>query len=163
MKKDKETFTCRASDGTYVLSTGNKYRIIAGGEKTDNRYSLMEAILEPGQGAPYHIHTREDEAFFILEGEVTFYLKDEKINAKKEDFVSCAPHEIRGFRNNTNKVSRMLLFYSSAGIEEMTLKNGTIIDENYNVTNMKNDYSAQCPILSEEYGVKEINTEMPNS
>ncbi len=155
MKKDKFSFFCKSNEGIQVISTGNLYRIIANGERTKNRFSLMETVLDPGQGAPLHIHTREDEAFFILEGEVTFYLEDAEITAQKEDFMSCAPNEIRGFRNNTNSISRMLLFYSSAGIEEMTLRNGTIVKHGVK-PHHGNEYVTQCPILSEEYGVKEL-------
>ncbi|PKH50911.1 hypothetical protein CXF68_09525 [Tenacibaculum sp. Bg11-29] len=155
MKKDKFSFFCKANEGIQVISTGNLYRIIADGKRTKNSFSLMETILEPGQGAPLHIHTREYEAFFILEGEVAFNLENSEIIAKKEDFISCAPNEIRGFRNNTNSTSRMLLFYSSAGIEEMTLRNGTIVEQGLKPPN-EDEYVVQCPLLSEKYGVIEF-------
>ncbi|CAM1358258.1 cupin domain-containing protein [Tenacibaculum xiamenense] len=155
MKKTKNSFYCRANEGVKVLSTGNLYRIIADGKRTENRFSLMEVILEPGQGAPLHIHTREDEAFFILEGEITFYLEDAEIIARKEDFVSCPPKEIRGFKNNSEKIARMLLFYSSAGIEEMTLRSGKIVEEGVTLNEI-DQHVIQCPILSKEYGVKEL-------
>ena len=157
MKQDKLSFLCKSNEGIHILSTGNLYRIIADGKKTNNYFSLMEIVLEPNQGAPLHIHTREYEAFFILEGEVTFHLESLVINTKKEDFVSCSPNEIRGFRNNTNKKSRMLLFYSSAGIEEMTIRSGTIVKQDTKMNNDNDGYKAQCPILSEEYGIIEID------
>jgi len=158
MKQDILSFLCKSNEGVHVLSTGNLYRIIADGKRTENAFSLMELVLEPNQGAPLHTHTREYEAFFILEGEVTFQLEGSEINAKKEDFVSCSPNEIRGFRNNTNKKSRMLLFYSTAGIEEMTIRSGTIVKQDTKTNNDYNDdYKAQCPILSEEYGIIEID------
>ncbi len=162
MNKGKLSFSCSSKEGVYVISTGNLYRIIADGKKTDNQFSLMEAILEPGQGAPLHIHTREHEAFFILEGEVTFYLENSEINAKKEDFVCCVPNEIRGFRNITSKKARMLLFYSSAGIEEMTMRNGSIITQDNKSSNIPDKYRVQCSALSEEYGVKELNLDFIN-
>ena len=39
------------------------------GEDTEGRYALTEGIVPPHHGAPEHIHHREDEAFYILEGE----------------------------------------------------------------------------------------------
>ncbi len=158
MEHNLSSFYCKANEGVQVISTGNLYRIIADGNQTSKRYSLMEAILEPGQGAPLHIHTREDEAFFILEGEVTFYLENTEITAKKEDFVSCPPNEVRAFKNKGNSRARMLLFYSSAGIEEMTVRSGRIIEQGV-VPAIDGEYEAQCPILSEEYGVTELKVE----
>ncbi|SEC21790.1 Cupin domain-containing protein [Tenacibaculum sp. MAR_2009_124] len=155
METNQHSFFCKAKEGTHVLSTGNLYRIIAEGKRTENNFSLMEVTLESGQGAPLHIHTKEYEAFFILEGEVTFNLENVDFFAKKEDFVSCAPNEIRGFKNNSNTRARMLLFYSSAGVEEMTLRNGMIIKEGVKPS-IKNEYKTQCPILSKEYGIKEL-------
>lgn len=155
MIKKQFPLYCKANDGTKVISTGNLYRIIAEGKQTQNRFSIMEVILQPNQGAPLHIHTREDEAFFILEGKVTFYSNDSEIVAKKEDFISFAPQEIRGFKNNINSKARMLIFYSSAGIEEMTLRNGEIQSNEFKYSEEK-QYTAQCPLLAEEYGIKEL-------
>ena len=72
--QDTLTIERQKDEGTHVVSAGVLYRIIADGKETGQRFSLMEAVLQPGQGAPYHIHKHEDEAFFILVGEVTFYL-----------------------------------------------------------------------------------------
>ncbi len=154
----------KKGSGTHVISAGNLYRIIADGKETDNRFSLMETMLEPGQGAPYHTHTYEDEAFFILEGEVTFYLKDEEIIANMEDFVSCPPGVARGFRNNTNKTARMLLFYSSAGVEEMTVREGEAVDNDSPAPSPKDSApKAQCPVLAQEYGITDSDIELPDA
>lgn len=152
----------KKSEGTYVVSAGNLYRIIAEGKDTDNRFSLMETVLKPGQGAPYHTHTREDEAFFILEGEVTFYLPDKSITANKEDFISCPPGATRGFHNNTNKVARMLLFYSSAGVEEMTVRDGQVVEPGVKASELNSGRDIQCPTLAEEYGIADSETKLPS-
>lgn len=157
MSNQEVIVSCKATEGTQVISTGNLYRIIANGTQTNQRFSLMEVTLAPGQGAPLHIHTREDEAFFILEGQVTFYLKDAEIHAEMEDFVSCPPDTIRGFRNISNATARMLLFYSKAGIEQMTLESGTLVADATEVNQDTETNTLQCPILSEAYGVVELD------
>lgn len=147
---------CSSTQGKFVLSAGNLYRIIMHGNKTGGRFSLMEAILKPGQGAPMHIHTLEDEAFFVLEGEMTFYGENDSIKVKREGFVTFGPGEKRGFVNNGDVDARVLLFYSNAGIEEMTLRGGTLVNRDIINKTSSVKEEVQCPILAEEYGVKEL-------
>jgi uncharacterized cupin superfamily protein len=48
------------------------YRFLATGEDTNGKYALWEAILPPGGGPPSHVHSRDEEGFHVLEGEITF-------------------------------------------------------------------------------------------
>lgn len=59
------------------------------GEDTGGRYSLMYEALPKGSGAPPHKHTWSDEHFYILDGEITFWVDDEIREGRKGDFVSC--------------------------------------------------------------------------
>lgn len=148
--------------GTQVVSGGSLYRIIATGTETDGRFSAMESVLEPGQGARFHVHTREDEAFYVLEGEVTFYQPGFEFVAGKDVFVSFPPHSPRAFRNNSERDVRMLLFYSSAGIEKMTLLDGQVVHAGAKASDATDARANQCPQLAEEYGVHELEVEFPN-
>src|SRR5215207_2853461 len=53
--------------------------IKATGKETGGRYTLVEVLGAEGEEAPLHVHHREDEAFWILEGELTFQVGDETI------------------------------------------------------------------------------------
>ena len=147
------TLYTKKSEGIRVVSAGSLYRVIAAGKNTGGRFSVMEAILEPGQSAPYHVHTKEDEAFFILEGEVTFYLEGSEITAIEEDFLSCPPGTTRGFANHTNALARMLLIYSTAGVEEMTISDGQRVEPGVKASDLVSSSKAQCPQLANRYGI----------
>ena len=56
-----------------TFGAGDEYRYLATGDDTDGGYYLVEAIVPPGGWPPFHIQTREEEAFYILEGELSFY------------------------------------------------------------------------------------------
>src|SRR5688572_19655647 len=47
-------------------------------DETDNRYTVLELVLGPGEGAPLHVHQREDEMMFIVEGELEVEHDQEK-------------------------------------------------------------------------------------
>ena len=77
----------RPGEGPAFSAVGDVYRILASGEQTGGAYALSEARVLPGGGPPPHIHHREDEAFFLLEGEITFLLGDKKVIAKPGTFI----------------------------------------------------------------------------
>jgi mannose-6-phosphate isomerase-like protein (cupin superfamily) len=58
--------------GRTVAVVGDVYRFLATGEDTNGKYALWEAIVPPGGGPPPHVHSREEEGFYVLEGEITF-------------------------------------------------------------------------------------------
>ncbi|MDW8569966.1 cupin domain-containing protein [Staphylococcus shinii] len=80
-------FHC-ASDNqkTYKL-LAEKVTIIVSGEQTNGEYSLTHIIEPPKAGPPLHIHNDDDESFYILKGDVCFYIGDEIINASAGDYV----------------------------------------------------------------------------
>ena len=46
-------------------------------EQTGGAYSLFEVVTQPGSGPPPHVQHREDEAFYVLEGEYEFLIGKE--------------------------------------------------------------------------------------
>lgn len=64
--------------------------------------TMFISILPPGQGPCLHSHNSTFETFFVLEGEIEFYVGDpveHTILLKKWDTFSCPPCVYRGFRN----------------------------------------------------------------
>ena len=74
-------------EGPAFSAVGDVYRFLATGEQTGGAYVLSEARVLPGGGPPPHVHRREDEAFFVLEGEITFTLGNRKVVAQPGSFI----------------------------------------------------------------------------
>ena len=102
-----------------MFGAGDEYKFLATGNDTDGEYFLVEAIVPPGGGPPPHIQTREEEAFYILDGELTFYGDDGEIVAGPGTFLNIPKGAKHQFRNNSSKVAKMLFFFSPAGIENL--------------------------------------------
>lgn len=100
-----------------VSGAGDEYRYLATGESTDGGYFLVEATVPPGGGPPSHVQTREEEAFYILEGELTFYGLDREITAGPGTYLNVPKGAKHRFRNNADRAARMLFFFCPAGIE----------------------------------------------
>ena len=86
-----------AGTGATYLGPGDVYRFLVTGAETGGAYFAMEAIVAPGGGPPPHIHRREDETFYILEGECRLLLADEWITAGVGDFINVPRGTGSGF------------------------------------------------------------------
>jgi quercetin dioxygenase-like cupin family protein len=91
--------------------------IKATGKETGGRYTLVEVLGAEGEEAPLHVHHREDEAFWILEGELTFQVGDETIKASPGSFL-IGPRDIPHRYTVNSGPARLLFILSPAGFEE---------------------------------------------
>ena len=84
--------------GRTIAVVGDVYRFLATGEDTNGKYALWEAIVPPGGGPPPHVHSREEEGFYILEGEITFTINGERVVATAGMFANMpvgTPHSLQ--------------------------------------------------------------------
>src|SRR5262245_24609807 len=88
-------------EGDTFSAVGDVYRVLASGRQTAGVYALSEIRVSPNNGPPPHIHSREDESFFVLEGEVDFRVGDEKITAQPGTFIQGPRGIAHSFKNNT--------------------------------------------------------------
>ncbi|MBL0870245.1 MAG: cupin domain-containing protein [Phycisphaerales bacterium] len=77
--------------------------------ETNDHFSLNEYVAMPDAGPPMHVHTREDEAFYILEGTVTFICDGKIIEAPKGSFVFAPRGLPHTFKNRTKSPAKFLL------------------------------------------------------
>jgi quercetin dioxygenase-like cupin family protein len=92
--------------------------IKATGADTDGQLTIVQVTEPPGAEAPLHVHHREDEGFWILEGEVTLYVGDETIEASAGDFA-WGPRDIPHRYTVGPKGCRMLFICTPAGFENL--------------------------------------------
>lgn len=99
------------------------------GETTGGHFFLLEHLaMPPGLASPYHVHHKEDEAFYILEGTVAFLLGDVWRVAGPGTYV-YGPREIpHGFRVIGTSPARMLLQCAPAGFENMVRELSVPVD-----------------------------------
>ncbi len=100
-----------------IFGAGDEYRYLATANETDGGYFLVEAIVPPGGGPPFHVQTREEEAFYVLEGQLSFYGEDGETVAGPGTYLNIPKDAKHRFRNNSEATARMLFFFTPAGIE----------------------------------------------
>ena len=82
-----------------VYGPGDIYNFLATGEETNNSFFQFEAIVPTGGGPPPHIHSREDESFYVVSGSLEMVLGDSTYQAKAGDFVFIPRGTVHRFRN----------------------------------------------------------------
>ena len=107
-----------AGEGPAFSAVGDVYRILATGEQTGGTYALCEARVLPGGGPPPHIHHREDESFFVLEGEIAFTLGDKKVVAKPGSFIQGPRGIPHAFKNESHAPARMMILVTPPGFDQ---------------------------------------------
>ena len=115
--------------GRTVSLVGDVYRFLATGEDTNGKYALIEALVGPGGGPPPHVHSREDEGFYVLEGEITFTINGERVVATAGMFANMPVGTPHSFKNETNKPAKMLVSVAPAGLEKMFMEIGVPLAE----------------------------------
>ena len=92
----------RPTDGRTIAVVGDVYRFLATGEDTNGKYALWEALVPPGGGPPPHVHSREEEGFYALEGEITFTVNGQQIVARAGMFANMPVGTPHSFKNESD-------------------------------------------------------------
>jgi quercetin dioxygenase-like cupin family protein len=110
--------------GRTIWVVGDRYTIKASGEETGGAFALIEAMVPPGGGPPPHIHRREDEAFYVLEGNLRFHVDGRDIDAGAGAWITLAKGSLHFFKNVGSRPARMLILVTPAGLERFFLEIG---------------------------------------
>jgi mannose-6-phosphate isomerase-like protein (cupin superfamily) len=82
---------------------------------THARLSLMERTLPPaGRMPPAHRHVDNDEAYFVLDGEVEFRVGEEVLHGSIGTFVLVPAGDAHTFGNTSAEPARLLVFHAPA-------------------------------------------------
>lgn len=113
-----------AGQGKAYWVVGDRYTILASGEDTGEAFALIHAEVPPGGGPPPHVHRREDEAFYILEGVLTCHADGRPLPAPAGAWVTLPKGSLHTFRNDGTAAVRMLIVVTPAGLERFLAEVG---------------------------------------
>jgi quercetin dioxygenase-like cupin family protein len=93
--------------------------------QTGGVLGMVEQIIEPGFASPYHTHQREDEAFYVIDGEIRFFSGDRSWVCGPGGFAFLPRAVPHGFRVESETPARVLLLAAPAGFEGFVTDLGT--------------------------------------
>lgn len=151
-------FASTAATAPTFSVVSDVYRILATRETTGGMLGLVDALVPPGGGPPPHTHTREDEFFYILEGEITFHVESPGVKspivARAGTFVFAPRNQKHRFRNETDNPARMLFGVLPGGMEKLFSDAGASLAPGSNTPApvVESDLIKLAQLASEKYG-----------
>lgn len=110
-----------ARGGATFTMLGTTMRLIASAAGTGGRYTVIEQVTPPDWGPPRHIHSREDEIFYVLDGSYELHVGDERRTVSAGASAILPRNIPHGFRNVAPTPSRVVFVIAPGGLEEYFL------------------------------------------
>ena len=95
--------------------------IKAGAADTNGQLTVVEVTEPPNAEAPLHVHHREDEAFYVLEGSATIYVGDEVAVEARPGDLAFGPRDVPHRYTVGPDGCRMLFICTPAGFEDLVI------------------------------------------
>jgi quercetin dioxygenase-like cupin family protein len=131
MTSNNKPIFIQSGEGFSSWVLGDLYTFKAKSEETGNAYALIEIVMQADSAVPPHIHTQENESFYIQEGEIEFQLGEKTIVATPGTFVHSPKGQPHSFRNMGEKPAKFLCWLTPSGLEKFFIEVGvTVSDKN---------------------------------
>jgi quercetin dioxygenase-like cupin family protein len=105
-----------AAGRTVTYGAGSSAELKLAGEQSGGDWAVVEWRVCAGDDPPLHTHTREDETLYVLEGAITAYVGDQKIEVEAGSYAALPKNVPHGFTVRSEQV-RLLVTVEPAGAE----------------------------------------------
>ena len=117
----------RPGGGRLYEQRGFRGWIKADGDESDGKQCFSEWTVDAGEdGPPPHLHREHQEAFFVVDGTLTFQVGEETIEAEAGTFLLIPPGGVHAFFNRTGATARCVNAYVPGGIEGFFIEAGEV-------------------------------------
>jgi mannose-6-phosphate isomerase-like protein (cupin superfamily) len=111
-------FAIQDGEGTPLTTpTGDTITIKAGTEATNGSLSIFDLVVAPGSGPALHSHIRDDELWYVVDGEFRFKAGETMLSASTGGMAFGPRGMPHCFQNIGNKAGRLLVITTPSGSE----------------------------------------------
>lgn len=122
---DQSEILMAKGEGNSYWVLGDLYTFKVTGQQTNGAFTVIEQIIQPNGGPPPHIHHREDEAFYVLEGKFSFLSGDKQSIFEAGSFIYIPKGTLHTFNNVATEPGKLLVIITPAGLEQFFYTIGT--------------------------------------
>lgn len=108
-----------AGEGPGTWAMGSLFEHLAGAGDTDGRFGVSLVTQPPGIATPLHRHTREAEAFFVLEGRLDYRAGDDTYELTGGSFIHLPLGLPHAFRIRGDSPARILAITAPGGLLDL--------------------------------------------
>jgi quercetin dioxygenase-like cupin family protein len=143
-------------DGERIWIVGDTMTLKATGESTAGSLVLLENLTAPGGGPPPHVHAREDEFWYVLDGTFEIRIGDEVHPLGPGGFAYAPRGTVHTFRNTADTPSRVLVGFTPGGMEGFFRESGRRATDAGSAPPVGADEIARTMAAAPRYGVEAV-------
>lgn len=106
-----------AGTGSAYCGPGDRITYLITGAETGGAFFMAEISVVPGGGPPPHVHSREDESFYLQQGTLAVEVGDKALTVSAGDFVHMPRGVAHSFKNVGDDTAKLLMVATPAGLE----------------------------------------------
>jgi quercetin dioxygenase-like cupin family protein len=149
-------YSLAPGDGERIWIVGDTMTLKATGVMTGGRLALLENLTAPGGGPPPHVHTREDEFFFVLDGSFEVRIGEEVHTLDPGGYAYVPRGTVHNFRNVAETPSRILVGFTPAGMEGFLRESGRPAADDGPAPPVDDEEIARTMAAAPKYGVENV-------
>lgn len=143
-------------EGERIWIVGDTMTFKATGATTGGKLVLFENLTVPGGGPPPHVHTREDEFFFVLDGTFEIRVGDKFHILGAGGYAYVPRGTVHNFRNIAETACRILVGFTPAGIEGFFRESGRPATDDGPAPPVDDDEIARTMAAARKYGIEAV-------
>jgi quercetin dioxygenase-like cupin family protein len=116
MPLNEPVLTGPGAGRTVSYGSGSSFELKLAGEQAAEDWAVVEWRLRAGDEPPIHTHTREDEKLYVLEGTITAYVGDQRIDVEAGSYAAL-PKDVPHGLSVRGDEARLLITLEPAGAE----------------------------------------------
>lgn len=152
---ERQPYLLGPGEGESVWSLGGRFTTKVTKAAAEDRFALVEVVAFQTTEPPLHIHHREDEAWYVLDGAMTFYVGDDVLEARTGSFV-FAPRGIPHTFTVDTEPTRVLVLASPAGFERFALELGQSAVSDFPPPGLAVPHPDVLGPVAERYGIEVV-------
>ncbi len=147
-------YASAAYEGERLWIVGDTMTLMATSESTAGALVFLENLTAPGGGPPPHIHTREDEFFYVLDGSFEIRIGDDVHKVGPGGFAFVPRGTVHNFRNTAETPSRILVGFTPGGIDGFFRESGRPATDDGPAPPLNDDEIARTIAAGPRYGLE---------
>jgi quercetin dioxygenase-like cupin family protein len=152
-------YAIASGEGERIWIVGDTMTFKSTADRTGGSLLLIENLTAPGGGPPPHIHTREDEFFYVLDGTFEIRIGDDVHAVGSGGFAYVPRGTVHNFRNTADTPSRILVGFTPGGIEGFFRESGRPATDDGPAPPLDEDEIARTTGAAPKYGLEAVGFE----
>jgi len=150
-----------SNEGEAIWAVGSLFIVKLAVEESGGPLSVMQVVSLPGGATPLHVHHAEAEAFYLLEGEMTYQAGEDVFELRTGSFVYLPKDVPHRFRIRGSAPAKFLALGSPGGVEHLYREVGSPADELILPAPPTPEDFRRWPAAAPKYGLELLGPPLP--